>query len=96
MVERFDRLACFGFMIAETSRGRVRLIAGQPRMTYVLDDNDVKRIVQAQGILARVFFAGGAKKVYPGMQLFDELGDLADVERLEREGPAGCAPTTST
>lgn len=87
LVERFDRLACFGFMIAETSRGRVNLVGGKPQMSYVLNDRDIRRIVQAQGILARIFFAGGAERVYPGMQLYEELEDLADVERLEREGP---------
>lgn len=87
LVERFDRLACFGFMIAETSRGRVHLAGGEPRMTYVVEPEDVRRMVRAQGLLARVFLAGGAKVVYPGMQRFPELRDLADVERLEREGP---------
>ncbi|MEZ4338730.1 MAG: GMC family oxidoreductase [Sandaracinaceae bacterium] len=88
MVEEFDKLACFGFMIAETSRGRVRLLGDEPRMTYVMNDEDVRRIVRGMGLLARVYLAGGAKVVYPGMQLFGELRDLADVERLEREGPA--------
>jgi len=88
MMERFDQLACFGFMIADTSRGRVRLVNGRPQMTYVLNERDVKRTVQAHGILARVYFAGGARTVYPGMQIYDELHGLEDVERLEREGPS--------
>lgn len=87
MIEQFDKLACFGFMITDTSRGRVSLVGGKPRMSYVLADRDVRRIVQAHGILARVFFAGGARTVFPGMRFFEELHDLGDVERLEREGP---------
>ncbi len=87
LVERLDELACFGFMIADTSRGRVRLVNGRPQMTYVLNERDVKRCIQAHGILARVYLAGGARAVYPGMQIFDELRDLDDVARLEREGP---------
>ena len=88
LVERLDRLAIFGFMIAESSRGRVTINGeGAPRMTYWMNDADVAKNVQAQGILARIFFAAGASAVYPGMQIFDELEGLPDVERLEREGP---------
>jgi choline dehydrogenase-like flavoprotein len=88
MVERLDELACFGFMVADTSRGRVLLgPEGKPYMTYVLNDQDVKRMVKAFGLLARIYFAAGAKAVYPGVQGFDELRDLRDVERLEHEGP---------
>ena len=87
-VESFDHLACFGFMLADTSRGRVRLgPGGKPQMIYRLNERDVRRIVKASGILARVFFAAGAKRVYPGMQIYDELRSLDDVARLEREGP---------
>jgi hypothetical protein len=56
-------------------------------MTYVLEREDVRRIVHAQGLLARAFFAGGADVVRPGLRRFEELRDLSDVERLEREGP---------
>ncbi|HTJ84459.1 MAG TPA: GMC family oxidoreductase, partial [Polyangiaceae bacterium] len=88
LVERLDELACFGFMVADTSRGRVRLgPEGQPLMTYVLNDQDVRRMVKAFGLLARIYFAAGAHAVFPALQGFDALRDLADVERLEHEGP---------
>src|SRR6185436_13811951 len=70
LVEQYDRLVCFGFMTAESSRGRVVLgPGGAPQMTYWVNDEDVRRIVRAQGILARIYFAAGAKAVYPGMQI---------------------------
>lgn len=88
MVERLDELACFGFMVADTSRGRVLLgPEGKPYMTYVLNGQDVRRMVKAFGLLARMYLAAGAQAVYPGLQGFDELRDLRDVERLEHEGP---------
>lgn len=87
LVERLDKLACFGFMLAEKSRGRVVLgPGGKPQMTYRLVDEDVRRIVRASGILARIYFAAGAEAVYPGMQIYDELTSLDDVARLENEG----------
>jgi choline dehydrogenase-like flavoprotein len=88
LVERFDRLVCFGFMTSESSRGRVVLgPGGSPQMTYWMNDEDVRRIVRAQAILARIYFASGAKAVFPGLQIFEELADEGDAERLEREGP---------
>ena len=88
LIERLDRLAIFGFMLAESSRGRVTINGeGAPRMTYWMNDADVRKNVQAQAILARIFFAAGASAVFPGMQIFDELTGIPDVERLEREGP---------
>lgn len=88
LVERLHELACFGFMIAETSRGRVVLGPGRkPQMTYVMNDHDVRKVVQGFGLLARIYFAAGARAVYPGLQIFDELKSIEDVERLEREGP---------
>ncbi len=88
LVDRFDELAVFGFMLAETSRGRVALgPGGRPQMTYRVNDEDVARIARAQAILAKIFFAAGAERVYPGMQVFDELKGPEDAARLEREGP---------
>ncbi|HJL19023.1 MAG TPA: GMC family oxidoreductase [Sandaracinaceae bacterium LLY-WYZ-13_1] len=93
LVDAFDRLACFGFMIAETSRGRVVLgPGGRPTMRYSVNDTDMRRIVQAHAILARIYLAGGANVVYPGMQIFDRLGSEEDVARLEREGPGRLRP----
>jgi choline dehydrogenase-like flavoprotein len=87
LVENFDRLAIFGFLIAERSRGRVLLGPnGAPWISYRLEDEDVRTIVRAQGLLARIFFAAGAETVWPGLQIPIELRDRRDVERWEREG----------
>lgn len=93
LVEHMDEMAVFGFMLAETSRGRVTLgPGGRPQMTYWVNDEDVARMVRAQAILARIFLAAGARTVFPGMQVFDTVESLEDVERLEREGPSTLRP----
>lgn len=93
LIDQFDQLACFGFMIAETSRGRVVLgRGGKPSMRYSVNDTDMRRIVQGHGILARIFLAAGAEVVYPGLQIFDRIESEADVARLEREGPGRLRP----
>ncbi len=83
LMESYDRLACFGFMIEDTSRGRVRRgPGGRPLITYVLNDHDTARMKRGTEILARVFFAAGAEAVYPTVHGFDELRTPADLERF--------------
>jgi hypothetical protein len=85
MLERYDRLACFGVMIEDVSRGRVRRGAGgRPLITYSLVDHDVARLKRAVEILGRVYFAAGASTVFPLVHGFDELSSPADLDRLRR------------
>jgi choline dehydrogenase-like flavoprotein len=92
LIQSFPNLACFGFMLAEQSRGRVVLGPGnKPRMTYYLNDADVRKILRAHAILARVYLAAGAKTVFPGLYGYDHFENEADVERFEREAPGKVA-----
>jgi hypothetical protein len=85
LMERFNHSLGFGFMVKDTSRGRVSLGRdGAPRITYWLNGRDLKTIQRAFGILARVFFAAGAREVYPTLAHFERLRSLGDVERMER------------
>jgi choline dehydrogenase-like flavoprotein len=84
LAEGFDRVASFGFMVEDTSRGRVRLVGGRPVITYVLNDQDVARLKRGIDILARVFFAGGARSVLPPVHGFDEIRGEADLDRFRR------------
>ena len=83
LVEAYDRIACFGVMIEDVSRGRVRRgPGGRPLITYSLVEHDVARLKRAVEILGRVYFAAGARKVIPLVHGFDELDGPADLERL--------------
>jgi choline dehydrogenase-like flavoprotein len=84
LAERYDRIAPFGFMVEDTSRGRVRQIRGRPVITYMLNDRDVGRLKRGHEILARVMFAAGASRVYPMINGFEELASEADLDRLRR------------
>lgn len=84
-VDAFDRIAQFGFMSAETSRGRV--VAGpmgRPQMLYNVNDFDRRRIVRGHAILARIFLAAGAEQVWVGIQGVPALRTAADADALER------------
>jgi choline dehydrogenase-like flavoprotein len=83
LLEAYDRIACFGVMIEDVSRGRVRRgPGGRPFITYSLVEHDVARLKRAVEILGRVYFAAGARTVIPLLHGFDELRSPADLERL--------------
>jgi hypothetical protein len=86
LMERYDHSLGFGFMVKDTSRGRVRVgPTGDPLITYWLNNVDVARMQRAFGILARVFFAAGAREVLPQVGGgFERLRNLDDVAALER------------
>jgi hypothetical protein len=85
VVEGYDRLACFGFMIEDTSRGRVRVGAGwKPLLTYVLNDHDVARMKRGMEILMRIFMAAGARSILPNVNGFDEITDLEGMNRFRQ------------
>src|SRR5262249_41249666 len=84
IVEDIDRTAVFGFLVSDTSRGRVHFRKGRTFITYVMNDSDVARVRRGIEILARVFFAGGARPVLTGVHGFDELSSDADMARFRR------------
>ncbi len=85
MLEDYRYIACFGFMMEDTSRGRVRPgPGGRPLITYWMNKHDVARLKRGVEVLSRVYFAGGARKVYPQVHGFDELVGEPDLERFRR------------
>src|SRR5260370_11301308 len=63
-------------------RGVRRGPGGRPLITYTHDDHDTARLKRAVEILACVYFAAGARVVFPLVHGFDELHGLDDLARL--------------
>jgi choline dehydrogenase-like flavoprotein len=82
LVEGFDRVASFGLMVEDTSRGRVRLVRDQPVVTYNVGDADLARLKRGLDILGRVFFAAGARTVLFPVHGFHELHSESDLARF--------------
>lgn len=82
LAEGFDRIASFGLMVQDTSRGRVRLVRDRPVVTYNLNDDDLARIKRALDVLGRVFLAGGARTVLLPVHGFQEIHGAADLDRF--------------
>ncbi|MBI5479128.1 MAG: GMC family oxidoreductase, partial [Deltaproteobacteria bacterium] len=84
LMSAYERLACFGMMIEDTSRGRVRPLPGsyRPLITYLLNDHDLARIKRGTEILCRIYLAAGARTVLPNVLGFDEITGEADLRRF--------------
>jgi len=84
MAEDYKHIATFGFMVEDSSRGRVRMVRGQRVITYNVNKRDVARLKRGMEILTRVFLAAGAKEVYPMVHGFDRIRNEAELNRFRR------------
>jgi choline dehydrogenase-like flavoprotein len=84
LAESFDHVASFGFLVEDTSRGRVTELMGQPVISYWLSDMDVAHIKRGLDVLAQVYFAAGAKVVHAPIAGFDVLRSPDDLVALRR------------
>lgn len=82
LAERFDRMAMFGFMVEDRSRGRVRALRGRPFISYWLGRADVAQLQRGIAILSRVYLAAGARRVLPLVHGFDQISGEADLGRF--------------
>lgn len=82
LAEGFDRVASFGMMVSDTSRGRVRLIRDHAVVTYNLGDEDVGRLQRGVDHLSRIFFAAGARTVLTPFHGHEELRSHDDLTKL--------------
>lgn len=78
------RMASFGALINETTTGRVLTGAGRGVNWYWMPRTDVRRMLRAVSIVARIFFAAGAREVYPGVRQRAVLHGPEEAEALER------------
>ena len=86
IMENFSRLACYGFMVTDESRGRViPRKKGEPWVFYSLNKKDTRKFVEASHILCRLFFEAGAKEVYPSIQQKSRLKSMAGFQESEIE-----------
>ncbi|MFC1888214.1 GMC family oxidoreductase N-terminal domain-containing protein [Thermodesulfobacteriota bacterium] len=80
-MENYDRLATFGLMIEDSSRGRViRGSGGFPLITYYLNGSDLKQIIRGVSILSRIYLAAGAQKVWPQIFGWKPITGKRDLE----------------
>jgi choline dehydrogenase-like flavoprotein len=60
----YRRLAQFGLMVSDESRGRVRVVGGRPLVRYDLCAADLARFRRGLALLRELFEAAGAREVH--------------------------------
>lgn len=78
------RMASFGALISDASEGRVRTIAGRAAPWYRMNTADVRKMQRAISLLSRIYFAAGAREVYPGVRQMPVLHSVAEAEAIEQ------------
>jgi choline dehydrogenase-like flavoprotein len=79
----YERIASFGALVSDTSRGRVLAAGSRPLVWYWMSRGDVRRLLRGVSLAARAFFAAGAREVYPGVRQRPVLRSMAEAEALE-------------
>jgi hypothetical protein len=81
---QYRHLAQFGVMVSDTTRGSVRSLPGGAfRISYALNDEDVRTFKRGLDLLVECYWAAGARAVYPPVEGIGELLD-GDLDTLRR------------
>jgi len=84
LAESYDRVASFGFLIEDTSRGSVHDVRGRPVIRYWLTEQDVSHVKRAFDVLAQIFFAAGARRVHLPIHGFEAIESPDELRALRR------------
>jgi len=83
-LESFPNMASFGYMVEDTSRGRVRPgVAGRPLVFYSMNHPDLDKLVRGMAILARIFLAAGAERTFGATIGVYQMNSEDDVKKFE-------------
>lgn len=85
VMARYPKIATFGLMLQDTSRGEVRAgLGGEPLIRYDMSARDVARVQRGIEILSTVFLRAGASRVMPMVAGCEEISDEEGLARLRR------------
>jgi choline dehydrogenase-like flavoprotein len=77
-------IAQFGLMVSDTSRGSVRALPGGAlRMSYNLNDEDLRTFRRGIELLCECYWVAGAEEIYPPVEGIGVLRD-GDLDTLRR------------
>lgn len=86
IMDAYDRLASFGALISDHSEGRViGKGSGEPLLWYRMNREDLRTLLRAASVTARVFIAAGAREVFPCVRqrpAITTMTEAADLEHL--------------
>jgi len=82
VMERYGQMAAFGFLIEDRSVGALRLSSRQAQLFYQLGRPEIEKLRRGVDMLARIFFAAGAREVFAPIAGFETLRSTDELERL--------------
>lgn len=86
----------WGAAVRAKAEGRVRRVLRRTIVTYQPTKEDVSKFRRGLRVMGEMMLAAGAEEVSPGVRGFDErVSSVADLERLEREGPTRASAYTA-
>ena len=89
VMEAYDRVASFGVMVEDRSRGRVRPgIGGRPLVLYWLGRRERELLLRGTEAMSRIYLAAGATEVYPALAGHRVVRTTEDLARLAAARPA--------
>jgi len=85
LMQNVGNLSQFGIMVSDSSRGRVREVAGLPVVQYGLDRRDTLLFKRGLEVLSEIYWAAGARRVYLPVAGLPELGpqDMGALRALD-------------
>ena len=85
LMDSVRNLSQFGLMVSDSSRGRVREVAGTVFVQYDLNEADTRAFKRGIEVLADIYWAAGATRVYPPIAGLPELrpDGMGALRRLE-------------
>lgn len=87
-LRRLDHYAIYGAALRAHAKGRVRSRGGRAEVRYSLEPRDLASARRAVRRLGELFFAAGAREVYPGIPGFRSvLRSEEELSAIEREIP---------
>jgi choline dehydrogenase-like flavoprotein len=81
LMQSYPYLSQFGVMVSDSSRGWVREIGSRLHIRYSLNRKDTLTFKRAIEALCEIYWAAGAKRVFPPIAGLPELGP-GDMDRL--------------
>ncbi len=86
LAKRYNHLAAFGVLVSDTTRGRVfrPWLPGYPFTAwYSMNQIDAEKLRKGIGIVADIFFAAGARRVFTGCFKMPEIRSSEQLQRFK-------------
>jgi choline dehydrogenase-like flavoprotein len=82
---QYKHFSQFGVMVSDLSRGHVTQRFGRPEIHYDVNQDDVATFKRGIELLCELYFAAGARRVFPPIDRVPELrdGDLTPLQKAD-------------